>query len=76
MDIRGAGPAHAAGSPLLDRTSLLGPVVDEPVQGERLIPKFNQYMTGVYYVPSLTAECSVRYNLEGSSPARGKRQSW
>ena len=35
----------------------------------------NQYMTGVYYVPSLTAECSVRYNLEGSSPARGKRQS-
>ena len=35
----------------------------------------NQYMTGVYYVGSLTAECSVRYNLEGSSPARGKRQS-
>ena len=35
----------------------------------------NQYMTGVYYVPSLMAECSVRYNLEGSSPARGKRQS-
>ena len=35
----------------------------------------NQYMTGVYYVPSLTAECSVRYNLEGSSPARGKRRS-
>ena len=35
----------------------------------------NQYLTGVYYVPSLTAECSVRYNLEGSSPKRGKRQS-
>ena len=35
----------------------------------------NQYMTGVYYVGSLTAECSVRYNLEGSSPARGKRRS-
>ena len=35
----------------------------------------NQYMTGVYYVGSLTAECSVRYNLEGSSPGRGKRQS-
>ena len=34
-----------------------------------------QYMPGVYYVPSLTAECSIRYNLEGSSPARGKRQS-
>lgn len=35
----------------------------------------NRHLTGVYYVPSLTAECSVRYNLEGSSPARGKRQS-
>ena len=35
----------------------------------------NRQMTGVYYVPSLAAECSVRYNLEGSSPARGKRQS-
>jgi len=35
----------------------------------------NRQMTGVYYVPSLVAECSVRYNLEGSSPARGKRQS-
>lgn len=34
-----------------------------------------QYMPGVYYVPSLTAECSVRYNLEGSSPTRGKRPS-
>ncbi len=35
----------------------------------------NRQMTGVYYVPSLTAECSVRYNLEGSSPTRGKRKS-
>ena len=35
----------------------------------------NRQMTGVYYVPSLMAECSVRYNLEGSSPARGKRRS-
>ena len=35
----------------------------------------NRHMTGVYYVGSLTAECSIRYNLEGSSPARGKRQS-
>lgn len=34
-----------------------------------------QYMPGVYYVPSLVAECSVRYNLEGSSPKRGKRRS-
>jgi len=32
-------------------------------------------MTGVYYVGSLVAECSIRYNLQGSSPARGKRQS-
>ncbi|MXW95273.1 MAG: DNA methylase [Acidimicrobiaceae bacterium] len=35
----------------------------------------NQYLTGVYYVPSLTAECSIRYNLQGSSPTRGKRKS-
>ena len=35
----------------------------------------NRQMTGVYYVPSLATECSVRYNLEGSSPVRGKRQS-
>ncbi len=35
----------------------------------------NRHLTGVYYVPSLAAECSVRYNLEGSSPARGKRRS-
>ena len=34
MDIGGAGPAHEAGSPLLDRTGLLGPVVDESVQSE------------------------------------------
>lgn len=33
-----------------------------------------QYMTGVYYVPSLAAECSVRYNLGGSSSTKGKRQ--
>jgi 16S rRNA G966 N2-methylase RsmD len=35
----------------------------------------NRQQTGVYYVPSLHSECSVRYNLEGSQPARGKRQS-
>jgi hypothetical protein len=35
----------------------------------------NNYMSGVYYVPSLSAECSIRYNLEGSMPARGKRKS-
>jgi hypothetical protein len=34
----------------------------------------NQYMTGVYYIPSLHAEPSVRYGLVGSSPNRGKRQ--
>jgi hypothetical protein len=33
----------------------------------------NNYMSGVYYIPSLIAECSVRYNLEGSSATRGKR---
>ena len=35
----------------------------------------NRQQTGVYYVSSLISECSVRYNLEGSSPARGKRRS-
>lgn len=35
----------------------------------------SQYQSGVYYVPALHSECSVRYNLEGSSPSRGKRQS-
>ena len=35
----------------------------------------NRQQTGVYYVSSLMAECSVRYNLEGSSPERGKRRS-
>jgi hypothetical protein len=34
-----------------------------------------QYQTGVYYVPALHAECSVRYNLEGSNPAKGKRRA-
>lgn len=35
----------------------------------------NRQMTGVYYVPSLMSECSVRYNLGGSVSSRGKRQS-
>ncbi|MEW5813671.1 MAG: DNA methyltransferase [Actinomycetota bacterium] len=35
----------------------------------------SQFQDGVYYVPSLHSECSVRYNLEGSQPARGKRTS-
>lgn len=35
----------------------------------------NRQMTGVYYVGSLVSECSIRYNLEGSSPRRGKRQA-
>jgi predicted RNA methylase len=34
----------------------------------------NRQMTGVYYLPSLMSECSVRYNLGGSG-ARGKRSS-
>ena len=48
----------------------------QPIQFGKLGgSQVNRQMTGVYYVGSLTAECSVRYNLEGSSPARGKRQS-
>lgn len=35
----------------------------------------NRQQSGVYYVPSLHSECTVRYNLEGSMPARGKRRS-
>ncbi len=35
----------------------------------------NRHMKGVYYVGSLMSECSVRYNLQGSMPARGKRTS-
>lgn len=35
----------------------------------------NNYMSGVYYVPSLVAECSVSYNLDGSGSSRGKRQA-
>lgn len=35
----------------------------------------SQYQSGVYYVPSLVSECSVRYNLEGSRPSMGKRQT-
>lgn len=34
----------------------------------------NRQMTGVYYVPSMVSECSVRYNL-GGSDSRGKRRS-
>jgi hypothetical protein len=35
----------------------------------------NQYLNGVYYVPSAHAEASPWYILEGSQPARGKRAS-
>lgn len=35
----------------------------------------NRNQSGIYYVPSLMAECSITYNLRGSLPARGKRQS-
>jgi hypothetical protein len=35
----------------------------------------NQQMSGVYYVPALHAECSIRYNLVGSQPSRGKREA-
>jgi hypothetical protein len=48
----------------------------QPIQQGRMGgSQVNRQMTGVYYVPSLSSECSVRYNLEGSSPARGKRAS-
>ena len=33
----------------------------------------SQFQSGVFYIPSLHAEPSPRYNLEGSSPVRGKR---
>lgn len=35
----------------------------------------NRSQSGVYYISSLVAECSPRYNLEGSMPSRGKRRS-
>ena len=35
----------------------------------------NRAQSGVYYVGSLISECHPRYNLEGGSPARGKRKS-
>jgi hypothetical protein len=35
----------------------------------------SQFQSGVYYVGSLHSECSLRYNLEGSKPSRGKRRS-
>lgn len=35
----------------------------------------NQYLGGIYYIPALISECSVRYNLEGTQPSRGKRRS-
>jgi len=48
----------------------------QPIQQGKLGgSQVNRQMTGVYYVSSLVSECSVRYNLEGSSPKRGKRQS-
>ena len=35
----------------------------------------SQFQSGIYYVPSLHSETQPRYNLEGSSAARGKRKS-
>lgn len=35
----------------------------------------NQYLSGALYIPSLHAEPSVRYNLEGSRASTGKRAS-
>lgn len=48
----------------------------QPIQQGKLGgSQVNRQMTGVYYVPSLMSECSIRYNLVGSQPRRGKRQS-
>ena len=48
----------------------------QPIQQGKLGgSQVNRQMTGVYYVSSLVSECSVRYNLEGSSPKRGKRRN-
>lgn len=35
----------------------------------------NQFLSGVYYIPSLHAEPSVRYNLIGTKPNQGKQAS-
>jgi hypothetical protein len=35
----------------------------------------NRAQSGVYYIPSLHSECSPRYNLAGSTSARGKRRA-
>lgn len=35
----------------------------------------NQFLSGVYYVGSTIAECSPTYNLVGTRPATGKRQT-
>jgi hypothetical protein len=35
----------------------------------------SQFQSGIYYAPSLHSECHPRYNLEGTSVARGKRKS-
>lgn len=48
----------------------------QPIQQGKLGgSQVNRQMTGVYYVPSLHSECSVRYNLEGSQASRGKRMT-
>jgi DNA methylase len=48
----------------------------QPIQQGKLGgSQVNRQMTGVYYVPSLMSECSIRYNLMGSQAIRGKRQS-
>ncbi|HUP69644.1 MAG TPA: DNA methyltransferase [Acidimicrobiales bacterium] len=48
----------------------------QPIQQGKLGgSQVNRQMTGVYYVGSLQSECAVRYNLEGSKPSMGKRQT-
>lgn len=45
----------------------------------RFVPRHfshvNQFLSGVYYIPSQHAEYNPRVNLEGTQPARGKRVS-
>ncbi len=48
----------------------------QPIQFGRVGgSQVNRAQSGVYYVPALHSECSVRYNLEGADPRKGKRTS-
>ena len=74
MGIRGTGPHVAPGPEVLDRAGLLGLLMDEPLRPDSLLA-CEPVPSGVYYVPSLHAEPSPAYNLVGTQPSRGKRQT-